>query len=464
MARKFILAFTPPVECVWMAVPENLAAMEARPFDGCVFSPKYTHPTLGYHFLHEQFWLNYSITQSDLQEEIDALNTVTFTKFRRKWVLPRVQPRPGSVDWFSGDMSHVYNNFQMMARFAKLTGIGGLCFDPEFDASGSRLYDYDGGFLDSGAHTFAEYQTQTEACGVQIMNAMLSEYPDMVLFFLFGVEEAHGSVDPPETNKYGLLPSLLNGMYSVLNEQSKCNIILGGEAGYGYEVTSKWASERKWLFYIHDPLPPNYAKRTRISWGTAIDYHSSGDYEGNWDYADPSNNYFTPSEFEENLVDATTSSNKLCWVYSNSGDVKWYKDNGPTNQPHADYITALNNARTTLGLDYTGLDTGETFHEFRRIFTCNTTDRTGLNTKATAASLGNIFHRELINTADSPGASVKGYMADVQLNDCEYQAFLGLATPPNATYASLTDDDASANLNSSTRVSTILTSRGFKFR
>jgi hypothetical protein len=113
------------------------------------------------------------------------------------------------------EFATVLENMAAAAQAARELGARGLFFDTQ--TYGTQVFS----FPDAArGRQFEEAQASMEKRGKQVMNAMLSSFPELVVVLTIGYAEVWRSVcidgNSLQTERYGLLPAFLDGMKSVL--------------------------------------------------------------------------------------------------------------------------------------------------------------------------------------------------------------------------------------------------------
>ena len=114
------------------------------------------------------------------KEDIGFLKKTKFTKFTDNFFW--TNSRSGNVEWSDDhDWDIVCNNFGIIARIAKETGVKGIIFDGEFYGNKSKpIFS----FLEKG-RTADDMVALARKRGQQWGRAIFSNYPDIKLFLIF---------------------------------------------------------------------------------------------------------------------------------------------------------------------------------------------------------------------------------------------------------------------------------------
>lgn len=143
------------------------------------------------------------------KEDIEFLKKTKFTKFTDNFFW--TNSRSGNVEWSDDhDWDIVCNNFGIIARVAKETGVKGIIFDGEFYGNKSKpIFS----FLEKG-RTADDMVALARKRGQQWGRAIFSNYPDIKLFLIFSFAWKEAQRATPEMSS--LMIPFLNGMYDVL--------------------------------------------------------------------------------------------------------------------------------------------------------------------------------------------------------------------------------------------------------
>ncbi len=159
------------------------------------------------------------------QDSVEDLKNTEFRKFTDNFLATGVTP--GDVDWFSdADWAVVCNNFAVMARIARETGMKGLIFDPE--EYSSQLWS--GGNIKG--HSREESFAKARQRGREFGNAIFKEFPNIRLFCFFWLTMGKSYAEAPQQGN--LLIPFINGVYDVLPAGA---VIIEGHETLGYTAT-----------------------------------------------------------------------------------------------------------------------------------------------------------------------------------------------------------------------------------
>ena len=306
---------------------EHLREMEKLPFDGVVlelFGMRDGEKVDGYTVFRQEAWRRDWFTQCVLD-----LRATPFSRFTDNFLLAWVTP--AAFDWFSDEhWRAITNNISILAWVAEQGGLTGICFDPE------PYGDHNPWAYPEQAHAdqydFQQYGEQVRKRGAEFMRAITREDPDTTLFMLFGASAVAESLlspdlfDPIQTRGYGLLPFFVDGMLDAL-PAGAC-IIDGYEGGYYIEERAGFLEayhvmKHNALAVISPRNRDKYRAQVLAGFGLYPDRNWSNP-EWGWHVDDPSKNYYTPAEFQDNLANAVDVSDRYVWVYTEA--MLWWKN------------------------------------------------------------------------------------------------------------------------------------------
>ena len=209
------------IECSWSnpttdQLRENITLLEARvPYQGLrIFL---TGRGEGKGQNHKTIFGKVRWKYEWFRLDVENLKNTKFNRFTDNFLSTGVVP--GNVDWFSdSDWETVCQNFGLVARIARETGLRGLIFDPE-EYSG-HLWEK----IQVQNHTLEEIAAKARQRGQEFGKAIFNAYPDLTLFCFSWMAVAK---DRP------VFCGFVNGIYDVLPSGAK--IVDGDESG-GYST------------------------------------------------------------------------------------------------------------------------------------------------------------------------------------------------------------------------------------
>ncbi len=317
---------------------DHIAEMEQTPFEGCVFRFRFWPKNANPENSDQAAWGRRRFEEADIQPALDDLKVTTFKTFKHNFL--RMSVTPADLDWFD-DYSSVLNNIRLIARVAKAGNSKGILFDTEEYVN--RIFTYS---LQRDAKTksFSSYASQVHLRGKQVMEAMQSEFPDIVVMFTYGYalpwsESNDGRKSMSET-EHGLLASFIDGMVS--EAKGKTRFIDGNELAYSYTKTSHFSKGRSALtrdlkMIVENPAA--YSRLFTISHGIWMDYNWR---QLGWNMKTPSRNPRNPALMEILTRQALLEADEYVWIYSETP--QWWTAKGKPEKLPKEYDVALRNA------------------------------------------------------------------------------------------------------------------------
>jgi hypothetical protein len=157
-------------------IKDNLDFLESRPFDGLVVYLRNQNLTVD---ASHGVMTNTPMTYPDMAAMLDPIKNLPFSRLQNNfgYIVGHSPP-----DFFD-DWSVPIQNFANIARALKEAGLKGFFFDNEdyFEPWGS----WPDGVLDP-TKTLLEYQAQAVLRGQQVMEAMIAEFPEIIVLSLHG--------------------------------------------------------------------------------------------------------------------------------------------------------------------------------------------------------------------------------------------------------------------------------------
>jgi len=195
---------------------EHIRKMEKRPFDGVIFRLK----------KYGNIFDTTPWDKEDLKKQTETLKAVEWDKFTDNFLCLYAANKQG-MDWFNDEhWDVIIENLRLAVRAAKAARAKGICFDAE--PYGANPWKFPGRYKDK---SFAELTAKVHQRGVQFMEAMQQEMPDIHVLTLFMIshwregKKGHLSLlDEPDPQRrleqlskgyYATLPAFFNGMLKV---------------------------------------------------------------------------------------------------------------------------------------------------------------------------------------------------------------------------------------------------------
>lgn len=321
--------------CVW--VKDHITEMEKLPFDGVVLELHANgkhDPTTRPHrqaAFPSRGWGSRVIDPADFSESIAALKATKFSRFTDNFL--RFNTNPGNVDYFDDEgFKGVVANFRLLARIAKEAGMKGIMLDTE--AYGNNVFNYSGQRA-AKEHSYGAYCQQARKRGREMMSAACEAFPEIRVMVTLSYGLPHGleGKEPMPQHKYGLLPSLLDGM--IEGTEPKAMLIDGWEYAYNNRTKADYDASLDMLknqSQAWSAVPELKKDRWHASFGIWLDYKHK------WNAQDFEKNFFTPAEFAYAVHEALNHTDAYAWVWSEIPN--WWNGTMPSA-----YIDALKEAR-----------------------------------------------------------------------------------------------------------------------
>ncbi len=303
-------------------VRDHFAHIETLPFDGMALS------TVTGAVLMNGTPRSYA----EISADFAPLNGLVFTRMSHNFALVFVD-RPAD---FFGDWSATVENFRLLARVLREKGIAGIFFDNEEYAG--KLFNYPDDCSDL-SKSLDEYRAQARLRGQQVMQAIVSEYPGIVVMAFHGPYSSFsGTPAAVHRGQTDWQLDELRGPFSVgLIEgmDSRSRFVDGGEV-YAYRSVADFQGSydfRKTEIASAAADCPFISGYLRPVWGQKVGL-SFGLY--NYGFGGQAMN---PTIMRTTLERALRRCDDFVWFYSE--DLNW---NAPGEVPQT-WVTALVGAR-----------------------------------------------------------------------------------------------------------------------
>lgn len=158
---------------------KHAEAMDATPFDGCVYHFRCRLANGQDTDFIGSGWGRRAFTMEQVRHAIDDLRATRFRRLRDNFL--RFNVTPGDLDWFD-EYSAVFQNAGLAARVAREGGVG-ILFDTE--QYHAPLFDYRRQ-RDASTKTGEQYATQARLRGREFMNVLQDGFPDLKVLMTFG--------------------------------------------------------------------------------------------------------------------------------------------------------------------------------------------------------------------------------------------------------------------------------------
>ncbi|MDQ3623260.1 MAG: Ig-like domain-containing protein, partial [Verrucomicrobiota bacterium] len=288
-------------------VAANRAYIDTLPFDGvAIHTPTgrtlMGGPLIGYNTIYND-WA--------------PLSGVTWQRMKHNFAIVNVD-RP--ADFFD-DWTATIENYRTLARVLREIGIQGILFDNEDYQRSLWFYPRD---VSYPGRSVQEYHDQARLRGRQVMEAVVSAYPDIDMMVLISPSFSFGRT--PRQVDYWAGDNRLGGAFTVglfEGRGSQATVIDGGEAAYGYRSEDDFQVSYDWRKYgIASPQAncPFIPPATRPSWPEMS--ISFGLYNGIF----PRELGLTmnPAIMRQIVERALVRCDKYVWLYWETNGGNWY--------------------------------------------------------------------------------------------------------------------------------------------
>ena len=304
----------------------NLAELEKLPLDGISISlsvksddgkrRNYTRNVLS-----DGVW-----TKESYAEEIQNIRKISSGKLKHNFVLTNFAPEK-RLDWTDdAAWEKAAGNAAVLAWIVKEGGARGIMVDPEDYPKTNQFY------LQPGDPSYAETAALARKRGAQIMKAMASENPDIVILcfgFLRGTFKKFADMKAEAEKKgfsYGnLWIQFYNGILDELPPGAR--IVDATEAGY---VCSAAYSDFYHLAFSINRMareliaPENHEKFLRqcqVGFGLYIDMYITPESH---EWSHPATDGSRMKTLFKDFSQAMTCADEYCWIYGERyGWIKW---------------------------------------------------------------------------------------------------------------------------------------------
>ncbi len=311
--------------------------MDRVGFDGVIFHLEPVHDGTTVNFSWE-CWGATRFELADFRQNIEDLRACRFRDLTDNFA--RFNVCPGNVDWFDdAAFATVVHNAKVAAKVARDGGCKGFMFDIEQYNEPPFSYEK---LAHKDTKTFAEYEQIVRRRGREFMQAINTEFPDIVVLLTYGYGITGIGGDRSKAH-YGLLKNLLDGMFEAASPDT--TIVDAYEGAYPFrrlaQFREAYRSVREGMLQ-HTAVPEAYARHVRVGFGVWMDMNWR---RYGWHTDDFERNYFTPDEFEYSLSCGLAVTDKYVWVYTETPRW-WTRDKLPV-----EYRRALRRAKLPRVLD-----------------------------------------------------------------------------------------------------------------
>ena len=250
-------------------IRENKAFLESLPFDGVAV---YLRNPDGSENLTTSLMSNQRLGYAVIAKVLDPLKGMRFSTLTQNFAAV-FSGRPPD---FFGDWSIVIQNFADLARAAREAGLKGIYFDNENHAAPWSHYPVG---VDQPNRTLKEYQAQARLRGRQTMEAMVAQFPDIIVISLHGPylsePKAPAPLFPQVQSKNQLMGPFFCGFVEGAGKLATC--VDGGRLYHlrdskEFQESYDWrkrgiASDRVNSEFIPNPLRPLWPAKVNVGFG-----------------------------------------------------------------------------------------------------------------------------------------------------------------------------------------------------
>jgi Ricin-type beta-trefoil lectin domain-like len=333
---------TPPP---WF-IKSNIAAMQARPFDGIMIRSSG----------RSEVFTRTAWPDDTFARDRADLESIEWGRFTDNFVVIQ-SGTPSGWDWFNdADWAASEANARQFARLAKAGRLKGVLFDSEPYLANPWKYEQQ---PDAANHTFEQYQAKVRERGRRFMQVLQEEYPGLQMMTYFGMSLFAGKVEDkpgPEVlqarlrdDAFGMWVNFLNGM--IEGAQLGTNITDGNEIAYYYLFADEYdrsaANIRNELVILVDPsLRAKYATQVNVGQATYAD-----GVMNLWDSPRFCGYYFESDadrrkQLEHNVYHSLRSADRYAWFYNENMD--WWGSKGDGVNIPAGMQQAIESARSKI--------------------------------------------------------------------------------------------------------------------
>lgn len=250
-------------------IRENKAFLESLPFDGVAV---YLRTPDGSDNITTSAMTNQRLGYPLIAKVLAPLKGLQFTTMNQNFAAV-FSGRP--PDFFA-DWSAMIQNFADLARAARETGLKGIYFDNENHAA--RWSHYPDG-VDFPTKTLREYQEQARIRGRQTMEAMVAQFPDIIVISLHGPYLSEPKAPAPLFPKWQSTNQLMGPFFCgfVEGQGKRATCVDGGRlyhlrASKEFQESYEWrkgaiASDKVNSAFIPNPLRPLWPAKVSVGFG-----------------------------------------------------------------------------------------------------------------------------------------------------------------------------------------------------
>lgn len=249
-AKSYLIEYSWGATSSPAAVAKNIDFIESLPFDGVLIRSR-----TGRHLMNPDFTVEERVATKGIYSYekclagLAPLNKTTFKKLNHNFALVNVRAHGMFEDW-----SWILENFKNFAKACKEVGLRGIVIDNEQKG----FWNYQSSPQYFIGHTLKESHMQARLRGKEVMQAIVSEFPEAHVIVL------HGPYTSATANKqrgiscsdYALLGAFAAG---VIEGSGPKSIACDGGELYDFRDEKEFRSSYQWRkFGITDPsvVPP----------------------------------------------------------------------------------------------------------------------------------------------------------------------------------------------------------------
>jgi hypothetical protein len=275
---------------------------------------------------------NSSLSYASISSVLDPIRNLSFTNLLENFAYVIGNSPPDFFD----DWSVPVQNFANLAHALKDAGIKGIFFDNEQYFSPWAAYPLG---VSYPLTSLADYQTQARLRGRQVMEAMVAQYPDIVVLTLHGPYISEPAAPwqlgfPSVVNYNALMGPFFAGFQE--GKGSQATNVDGGEL-YWLRSASEFQASYDWRRYDMASSAVNCAflpAALRTSWPDSVSI-SFGVYD------QPSGGRtVSPSSLTSTLANALQQSDRYVWFYAESMTFLQPPSAGGASQMWVDAVAA----------------------------------------------------------------------------------------------------------------------------
>ena len=414
---KKLINFTPQYYTTTVAAA--VASFQTTPIDGILLDFRWTSPTFGASSQVQKTWLHADLMAwSDFATQVAAFQAITWGNLTDNFVRLRLQPGYSNATEFWNDpamIASATNNIGLVARAAREVGARGIMFDWEAYTADIQHRMLKSADLKVG-FTLAQRKAQVRAAMANICAAIWANFPDCVVFLMFGYEEMYSS------SNYDLLGSAIEGIMDVSpitkigSSPSLFHIVNGLENTYYADTSADWEYWYNSIFEAHraagGTFHPKYAENISVGSGIWLDRVATAPYNAfslvdfTWNYFDPVTARAGHASWQQVVGQAFDRVDSFVWLFTENNA-------GYLGMPTA-YKTATEDAATahrTLRTDY----------QHHCLMVVTAVGQAAANAACVSIGMDPIFTIPLVDFGDAPGTAPKRYMANVTATEAEYR-------------------------------------------